>query len=190
MVGSLFLIMECTSRFGRRKSLQVQAEDKLEKTIGTITGAMLALFGFLLAVSISMADSQFESRRKLILDEANAIGTSTLRAQTIGGQHGREIKRLLVDYTQLRLDFFEAGEEKTKLKTIYDRTAVLQQQIWRHASAIAEASPTPISALLLSSLNEVIDLSTSRRWALEVRVPPFIIKLLFIFSILSLGLLG
>ena len=190
MIVSMCVIGEAGYRIGRRNSKAGPEAEKLEKTVSTVTGAMLALLGFMLAVSISMADNQFVGRRKLVLDEANAIGTSRLRAQAIGGRHGKEIVRLLIDYAQLRLDFFAAGEDRDRLKAVYDQTSLLQQRTWGHASEIARAAPTPISSLLLASLNDVFDLSTSRRWALEVRVPPLIIQLLLAFSIISLGLLG
>jgi len=164
--------------------------DKRERNTGTITGAMLALLGFMLAISLSMADSHFQVRRRLILDEANAIGTSRLRAVTIGGPHGTEIIRLLREYAQLRLDYFAAGEDPARLRSVDQRTSRLQQRIWEHASAVADASPTPISALLLSTLNETFDLAAARRWALEVRVPPYVMVLLLALSVLTMGLLG
>ncbi len=182
-----FLVMSIGYLIGKRHREQEDLAEKREKTAGTLTGAMLALLGFMLAVSLSMADSKFQERRKLILDEANAISTSILRAQAIGGVHGAEIVRLLEDYTRLRLEFFAAGEDRTKLKKVYDQTQILQNSIWDRVSAIAQAAPTPISGLLLSSLNEVFDLGTSRRWVLEVRIPPYVIKLLLVFSLLSVG---
>ncbi len=177
-------------RIGRMHSKEAALGEKREKIAGTITGAMLALVGFILAIALSMADTHFQARRKLILDEANAIGTSRLRALTLGGAHGTEIVRLLRDYTQLRLDFFNAGEDWSRIKPINKETSDLQQAIWDHASAIAGIAPTPVSALLLSSLNEVFDLATSRRWALEVRVPPYVINLLLILSLVTIGIMG
>jgi hypothetical protein len=190
MLVALFLVTSAGYWIGKRHGKQAPLADKREKTAGTITGAMLALLGFMLAIALSMADSQFQARRKLILDEANAISTSCLRAGTIGGPHGTEIVRLLKDYTRLRLDFFAAGEDHKRLKTIYEKTSALQGRIWGHASSIARTAPTPISGLLLTSLNEVFDLGTARRWILEVRVPPYIIKLLVAFSLLSMGVMG
>jgi hypothetical protein len=175
---------------GKRHSARRDVTEKREKTVGTITGAILALLGFMLAVSLSMADSSFQSRRKLVLEEANAISTSSLRAQGIGGAHGSEIVRLLGDYTRLRLEFFASGRDQERLKDVYTRTSALQQRIWEHASSISRGAATPISALLLSSLNEVFDLSTERRWVLEVRVPPYIIRVLIAFSLLSMATMG
>lgn len=176
-------------RVGRRQGGRDGGE-KRERVAGTITGAMLALLGFVLAISLSMADSHFQVRRRQVLDEANSIGTSRLRAQAVGGPHGVEIVRLLGDYTRLRLDFFAAGEDASRLQRVDRQTADLQQQIWDHASAIAGNAPTPISGLLLSSLNETFDLATARRWSLEVRVPPYVINLLLVLSVLTMGLLG
>jgi hypothetical protein len=185
----LILVNGIGYRIGRRHS-KLEDGEKREKIAGTITGAMLALLGFILAISLSMADSHFEARRKMILDEANALGTSRLRAMTIGGPHGTEVIRLLKEYAQLRLEFFAAGEDTNRLKLVDKQTSNLQQRIWEHASVIAGAAPTPISGLLLSSLNEVIDLATTRRWALEVRIPPYVINLLLVLSVLTMGLMG
>jgi len=190
MLFFFFLVMTVGYLIGKRQGKQATMAEKREKTAGTITGAMLALLGFMLAVSLSMSDSRFENRRKLIIDEANAISTSTLRAQAIGGIHGTEIVSLLTEYTRLRLDFFKAGEDPNRLKAVYAQTSALQGRIWEHASAIAGSAPTPISGLLLSSLNETFDLAATRRWILEVRTPPFIIKLLLVISILSMGMMG
>jgi hypothetical protein len=191
MIICLFVVMTAGYLVGRRdRREQMAVAEKREKTAGTVTGASLALLGFMMAVSLSMADSNFQARRKLILDEANAISTSTLRAQAIGGVHGAEITRLLGDYTKLRLDFFAAGEDQNRLKKVYEQTRIVQNLIWNHASAIAQAAPNNISGLLLSSLNETFDLGTSRRWILEVRVPPYVIKLLIVFSLLSMAIMG
>lgn len=175
---------------GRRHAKNESVPEKREKTAGTITGAMLSLLGFILAISLSMAESKFENRYHIIIHETNAISTSILRAQTIGGVHGDEIVRLLKEYSRLRQDFFKAGENPNRLRTIYEQTTVLQNRIWKNVSAVAGKAPTPISSLLLSSLNETFDAATSRRWIYEVRLPPNVIKLLLFISILSMGMMG
>lgn len=190
MFVALVIVTTAGYYIGKRHGEEAVMAEKRQKTLGTITGAMLALLGFMLAVSLSMADSNFQARRKLVLDEANAISTSTLRAKAIGGQHGAEIVRLLGEYTRLRLDFFAAGNDQTRLKSIYKKTSFLQSRIWDQASSISTIAPTPISALMLASLNDVFDLGTARRWVLEVRIPPYIIKVLFCFTLLSMSMMG
>jgi hypothetical protein len=187
---SMILVTFIGYKSGKRQSKSVSPLDKLEKTTGTLVGSMLALLGFILAISVSMSDSHYESRRKLVLDEANAIGTSRLRAATLGGEHGKEIARLLDQYARIRVDFFSAGENPDQLRQVQDQTSNLQTQIWTQASAIANLNPTAVSALLLSSLNEVFDLTNTRRWAFEVRIPPYLLNILFIFALVSMGMMG
>jgi hypothetical protein len=164
--------------------------DKRERIVGTITGAMLALFGFILAISLTMADGHFETRRKMIIDEANAIGTSRLRAIAIGGAHGTAIEHLLKEYAAVRLSYFEAGEDRQQLRDVEQKTAQLQTAIWEHATAISRAAPNPISAIFLDSLNQTFDIASTRRWGLEFRIPSYMINLLIIFGALALGLMG
>jgi hypothetical protein len=187
---SLLIATEVGQQFGRRLAKGGSVPEKRERGPATISTAIMGLLAFMLAISLSMADGRFDTRRKLILEEANAIGTAHLRAQTIGGRHGEEIMRLLVDYTQLRLDFFAAGEDQKRLRTVHEQSAIVQRQIWENASAIAALAPTPVSSILLQSLNQVIDLSTAQRWAFEVRVPTHVIKTLVLISLLAMGILG
>jgi hypothetical protein len=190
MFVALVIVTTVGYYIGKEHGKQAAIAVKREKTLGTITGAMLALLGFMLAVSLSMADSNFQARRKLVLDEANAISTSSLRARAVGGPQGAEIVRLLREYTRLRMDFFAAGNDPARLKTVYEKTSLLQSRIWDHASSVSRVAPTPISALLLASLNEVFDMGTARRWVLEVRIPPYIIKVLLSFTLLSMSMMG
>ena len=47
---------------------------------GTLQVALLGLLGLLLGFTFAMAVGRFESRKQLVLDEANGIGTTWLRA--------------------------------------------------------------------------------------------------------------
>jgi hypothetical protein len=175
-------------RFGRDKDSM--PSEKREKGVGIITSAMLALVAFVMAISISMADSRFDTRRKVILEEANAISTASLRAQHVSGVQGEAIIKLLQEYARLRIDFIAAGEDQERLKKIYEETVLLQQRIWDHASAVAANAPTPITALLLGSLNQMFDLAATQRWAFEVRVPFNVIRFLHFVSLLTMGVMG
>jgi hypothetical protein len=76
----LFLILVVAKEVGyfaarRRPSRQAAAET--ERTgVGFVTGGMLALLAFLLAIALSIADRHYEDRRAPVLAEANAIGTA------------------------------------------------------------------------------------------------------------------
>src|SRR5262245_59516030 len=77
----IFLAVEAGFRVGRWR--QRRAEHEKEIPVGPIVGAILGLPSFLIAFTYGMAASRFESRRELVLDEANAIKTTYLRAALI-----------------------------------------------------------------------------------------------------------
>ena len=189
---TLLVATEIGYRLGRlfNRNADIDQSEKQEKGVGTVTSAMLALVAFVMAISISMADRRFDTRRKLVLEEANAISTAYQRAQGMGGAHGETIMRLLRDYAQLRVDFVTAGENQEQLRTIYEKTAVIQQRIWINVSEVAALAPTPITALLVGSLSQVFDLTTAQRWALETRVPINVFKFLHFASLLAVGVMG
>jgi hypothetical protein len=70
-------------RLGRKSEAGAAAETS--SPIATVEAALLGVLGLLLGFTMSMAVSRFEARRQLVIDEANAIGTSLLRAQLPAG---------------------------------------------------------------------------------------------------------
>ena len=94
-------------QFGRRRAARRAAP---ADSVGVVVGGMLGLLAFVLALTLSFANSSFSERRAGTLAEANAIGTAWLRAQAIGGPRGSEIARLLEQYTHLRIDFIQADQ--------------------------------------------------------------------------------
>ena len=116
-------------------------------SVGVVVGGMLGLLAFVLALTLSFANTSFSERRAGTLAEANAIGTAWLRAQAIGGPRGSEIARLLEQYTHLRIDFIQADHDAAELDDLNRRTNALQTQIWGHASAIVRERTDPVVGL-------------------------------------------
>jgi hypothetical protein len=173
---------------GRRQ--RKRAEGHYEG-VGVVVGGMLGLLAFVLALTLSFANTRFSERRAGALSEANAIGTAWLRAEAIGQPRGREIARLLEQYTQLRMDFVRADTGAAATIVDFNRqTNALQTQIWGHLAAIARDQPNPISAALMASLNDVFDASTGERFSYNLMLPPQIFWLLVAITLLSMAALG
>jgi hypothetical protein len=156
------------------------------------TAGMMGLLAFLLGVSLSMASDRYQQRRDSVLAEANAIGTAWLRA-AVGttASEAQALHRLLRDYTEVRIAAVIGSSDPMKSdQRLRERTNELQSEIWTIARGAAERSPTPISGLLLSSLNEMIDLSLTNRRNFHTYVPPYILRLLLTVSILAVGAVG
>jgi hypothetical protein len=163
------------------------ADETVRTSVGLISGGMLALLAFLLAISLSIADRRYEERRAVVLGEANGIGTAWLRAGAQNSEAGRAIQRLLTDYAAVRIQALGAIETPAP---VLERTAALQDEIWAIAKTLARDQPTAVSAQLLAALNEVFDLALSERMAFRSRVPRHIMRLLLWVSLLAVAGLG
>jgi hypothetical protein len=129
--------------------------------VNAILGATTGLFTFILAFTFGLTASRFDTRRGLLLDEVNAMGTAFLRTRLIPEPHGTEVRTLLQEYVDLRVDLARHPEHFTE---VVRRAERLQGLMWQHAAALAEADlkNPEIVALFVASLNEVFDMQTKR----------------------------
>jgi len=173
-------------RFVRRRREPLEAE---KSSLNFATAGMVGLLAFLLGISLSMASGRYEARRDSMLAEANAIGTTWLRARMVQPE-GMTIQRALREYTKLRIDTINGGETPEEVDRMYARAAALQDDMWSAVQRAAERAPTPITGLLVASLNETIDLSLTNRRNFSTNVPAYVIRLLALVSIVTMGAIG
>lgn len=158
-----------------------------EAPVGAMVGSILALVAIILAFSFNLAAMRFESRRAAVLDEANAVGTTWLRARTLPEPERSNAASLLKQYVDARLKM----AQDLKIAEGLARSAELHEQLWSQAVSAAEKSPTDITALFLVSLNEVIDLHATRMQAgLRSRFPAALWIALFALALLGMLSMG
>ncbi|WP_406693949.1 hypothetical protein V5E97_23195 [Singulisphaera sp. Ch08] len=185
-VAVVLLSIEGGFRLGQYRQRCSEWEDR--PPVGEMVAATLALLAFLLAFTFGLAASRFDVRRVLVIDEANAIGTTYLRAAMLPEPHRTAVRTLLGEYVDVRLEAVEMG----KLDRSIRRSEELHAQLWTHAVAVGEKEPRSIVVgLFIGSLNEVIDLHT-KRLALGVgnRIPGTIWAALYFVAILGTSVIG
>jgi len=172
-------------RVGRYR--RSRSEQEKDAPVGAMVGSTLGLLAFMLAFTFGMAASRFDARKSLVLEEANAIGTTYLRAAMLPDRRD-EVRGLLRDYVDARLGAVQSGDMAEGLRRAED----LQARLWSEATAIGQQHPNSIVAgLFVESLNEVIDLHARRVTAgLRNRIPGTIWVALFTIAVLSLGAMG
>lgn len=158
--------------------------------VGFIVGGILGLLAFVLALTLSYANTRFAERRHTTLEEANAIGTAWLRAQAIDHPRGHEIATRLEEYTRERKRFQQAHRLSAELEESNKRTSNLQAEIWGDMVAISRERTDPIAAALMQALNDTFDMSTAQRFANEAKYPPQMFWLLIGLALISVGALG
>ena len=188
-LAMLLLAGETGFRLGTR--LESGVEETTKSQVTSLQGAMLALFGLLLAFTFAMAVSRYDLRKQLVVEESTSIGTTYLRAQLLPEPYKSEISRLLRDYVDIRLEFFAVGADPERVAQVSEKTESMQDEIWAQATAAGSLDPRAVTtSLFLQSLNETIDLPTKRLAALQNRIPEVVILLLFFGGMLAVGVVG
>ncbi len=181
IVGLALLgLAEVGFRAGLR--LFVRKDEPRKGQISTIQGAILGMLALLLGFTFSMALARYEARRDLVLQEANAIGTTYLRASFLPETNMKAVQDLLRHYVDARLNFYGAGSDSGKIAAAEDEAARLQRELWAQTVAAAKEAPSPMTATFINALNETIDLDATRLNALRSRVPGAVWLLLVIVA--------
>jgi hypothetical protein len=161
------------------------------ETAGVVQGALLGLVGLLLAFGLSMAVGRYESRRALVVQEANDIGTTYLRAQLLAEPERSRSTELLGDYTDAAIAVADAVPDTGQYRTAVANVEQLQGELWTLATDAATADPVGTGPrLYIETLNNMIDTHTSRVASLGNRVPTPVMVLLVFGSAIAVGVLA
>jgi hypothetical protein len=187
LILALFaLVIEGAFRLGSR--VRGQQGDGDTTHAGELQSATLVLLALLLGFTFAMAVQRYDTRREFVLQEANAIGTTSLRARFLPEPQRTEAMGLLREYVGTRLDFYRAGIDRARLDAANAASDRIQQRLWDLATAAVAADPRSVATgLFIQSLNEVIDDNEKRRAALENHVPEAVIWLLLLVAAVAMG---
>jgi hypothetical protein len=182
----VLLGIEAGFRLGRYRRERSSLEDR--PPVGEMVAATLALAAFMLAFTFGLAASRFEVRRELVIKEANAIGTTYLRAGLLPEPDRTGARKLLREYVDVRLAAVEAG----KLTDSIRRSEELHTRLWAHAeAAAAKNSNSVMVGLFAGSLNDVIDLHLERvTFGARNRLPATIWVALYFLTIAGTCVVG
>lgn len=165
--------------------------DVLREPIGVLQAALLGLVGLILAFGLSLAVGRYEARRAAVVAEANAIGTTYLRAQLIAEPARSRSLDLLRRYTDLSLRLSHEVPNSAAMRRTTAEQSVLQRRLWRLAGQAISAAPTASAPrLYVATLNDMIDQETVRVSALSNRVPGAVLGLEVIGAAVVVGLLA
>ena len=179
------LLLACIE-MGRRIRLR-HKDEEASGGLSVIDGAVFGLLGLLLAFAFSGADSRFEARRQLIVQETNEIGTAWLRVNLLPASAQPQLRADYRQYVDDRIAFYrDLNDNPQQARADFANSNALQTKIWSESIAAARQDPNPaVLSLVLSSLNDMIDITTTRAVALETHPPLAIYILLFVLALAS-----
>jgi len=174
-----FFVLWGTASFGDRISRRRLAPTELEE-FNLVLGATLTLLGLIVGFAFSMAVGRYDQRRNYEEEEANAIGTEYVRVDLLPSGDADKLHGLLKQYLTHRIVFFQT-RDKDELATVNREAADLQNQMWSIVAGVAQAQPTPVNALVVSGMNDVLNRQGYTQAAWWNRIP--VAAWAFIFSI-------
>jgi hypothetical protein len=185
VVFGVTLLGLAAGRYLRRHS------ETLREPFGVLQAALLGLVALILAFGLSLAVGRYESRRAAVVDDANAIGTAYLRAQTLAEPARSRSLALLVQYTDTSIRLSHTIPSSTaQQRVIADGDAQLRM-LWGLAGQALVAAPLASAPRLYTdSLNKTIDMQTVRVSVLNNRVPGAVLAIEVGGAAVALGLLA
>jgi hypothetical protein len=154
--------------------------------LGTVEGAVFALFGLMVAFTFSGAASRFNEKRMLIAEEVNCIETAYLRLHLLSHSAQPALQELFRRYIDSRIETYRKLPNMAAAEKEMAKSKKIHEEVWDQAVAATQLPDSHPSSglLLLPALNNMIDISTTRTMALQLHPPRIIYALL-----LGLGLI-
>jgi hypothetical protein len=168
-LSSLFVLcvsVEVGTYLRRRRTLK----DEERQDFDRVQAACLTLLGLIIGFTFSMAISRYDLRKHYEADEANAIGTEYARAGLLPAADAVALRAQLRAYVDLRVRFYQVGYGD-ELRQINADTARLQAELWSAVEAPAIEQQTPVLALALSGMNDVLNSQAYTQAAWWNRIP-------------------
>ena len=179
----LFLGMLLFLEIGRRSSIRRMEEDAgtAGEGVGAVDGAVFALLGLLIAFTFSGASARFDTRRQLIVEETNDIGTAYLRLDLLPANAQPVLRESFRRYLDARIEIYRKLPDIAAAKQQLAKAIELETQIWRQAVAASQAKGAPPAApiLLLPALNAMIDITTTQVMETQMHPPIVVFAMLF-----------
>lgn len=162
----LWLSANLGAFIGKRRPLS----EELRDDFGVVQAAILTLLGLLIGFTFSMAVSRYDLRKSYEEAEANAIGTEYVRADLLPAADASKVRDLLKNYLDQRILFYTTRDQ-SELQRINASTTQLQSELWSTVQSRAATSPTPVVALAVSGMNDVLNSQGYTQFAWWNRIP-------------------
>ena len=159
--------------------------------IGPLEGALLGLLSLLLAFTFNKSASNYDTRKTLLVQEANEIGTALFRTDLYPDSIRNEFRNNFKKYITARIDYYKAGNDENKIRDALKNAEIISKIIWQYASHISQQSIVETRSIqMIPAVNNMIDAMSKREASRISRVPESILWLLFLLTITGSFIVG
>ncbi|MEZ5502438.1 MAG: hypothetical protein R3E50_07160 [Halioglobus sp.] len=194
IAATLFIAMLLFNETGFQigRFVQKHTDNEIKTLTGSIQASVLGLLALMLGFTFSMSMQRYDSRSMALIDEANAIGTATLRVRLLPPEFQDRARDQLKQYIDLRVAMGRVPLNRHEQRQEYnEEVGALQHALWSLAVEATNADPRAVTTgAYVQSLNAVIDAQGRRNALQEMHVPETVLFLLFVVFIASGGMMG
>jgi hypothetical protein len=163
-------------------------DDDYKRRVDMIRTSILALVTFLVGFSFAAAGARFIDRQDMIVKEANAIGTSYLRAMLLPEPQRGTLQAELRQYTLGRLDLLKNFDHE-KTRDLLAKAGESQMRIWK-AGVEGVGTDREFANFMLPPLNDVIDIHSEHLSAARRHIPQAILVVIVIAAAIGMAMIG
>lgn len=181
----LFVLMLLSCFVGKTVGNYIRSKKHTEEK-PTETSALTALLFLLLAFTFSMSTDRYDSRRKIVVEEANVIGTAILRSDLYSDSTRVQFRNDFKQYVEARVSYYTAGADVKEVLKADSLSQIISLKLWKRASTLSK-NPENLAATqqMIPALNDLIDVTTSRLSGEKAKVPQSILIMLFFLAIIT-----
>ncbi|WP_348822506.1 hypothetical protein [Flavobacterium aestuarii] len=181
----LFILMLISTFAGKFTGNYIQKKKPSEKKLPETSG-LIALLFFLLAFTFGMSGDRYDSRRKIVIEEANDIGTAILRSDLYPDSTRALFRKDFKEYVETRISYFEAGTDVKGILKADSLSQEISAKLWNRACRLSK-NPANLAATqqMIPALNAMIDVTSSRLAGEKAKVPESILIMLFFLALIS-----
>lgn len=183
------LLLWLSARVGASLRKHRPLKDEERSDFEIVQTATLTLLALIIGFSFSMSTTRYDLRKSYEEAEANAIGTEYVRAGLLPAAEAAAVRDQLRRYTALRIAFYRT-RNPSELQQINADTAQLQTEMWETVQKLALQQPTPVMALAVSGMNDVLNSQGYTQAAWWNRIPTSAWALLVISAVCCNLLVG
>lgn len=183
--------IEAGQWLGVRRAKLPEHERESEAAVSAVSGAVLALLAFVLALTFGAAASRFDLRRDALMGDVNAIQTTYMRAGLVPEPYKTLTRSLLRDYVEVRMSVGDVYGDPEQLQALRARTAALTKMLWTQAEGLAAKDSNDIYALFSEGITDMVEYQNKRiAFGTNFRIPTFVWVILVLSSCISMFTMG
>jgi hypothetical protein len=183
------VLLLASAWLGARLRGQKELQGELREDFGVVLTSALTLLGLIVGFSFSMATSRYDLRKNYEEAEANAIGTEYVRLDLLTAEEASTAKKLLRSYIDQRVLWYRERDAQ-RLQQIDDKTVQLQNELWAAVKGPAATRPSPVSVLVVTGMNDVLNSQGYTQAAWWNRIPRAAWILMLVIAIVGNTMIG